>query len=425
MRHIVLWLLAVVTIGALAGGVLFVRQGLIRLGPPSQAAQTATAAAARLAPPGTIAYVADGQVVVAEPGKTPRRLTAFPQPDTDPTHWGPIAWSPDTTHLAVAIGTPLVDPNPVAGATGALYVISLSTGMATLVTPHAKDGQGVAVGTATYAWEDSAQLLFAAGGKVQSFDVSSGTTSALNSFSRTTVLDLAVRRHALYYTSYAATDGPLTALAVALRRFDLATHADTQVADLGLVIMQMTGCNSTGCMAAAGVAATLPAWDVSADESELAFEQVSDPSPDRTQTHASFYFVANPAPTPATGTAPAAQATPTAIYKGVRDHIPAGLPNACCYLRFSPDGRGLALTSGYAMPQQFGPYLLYPHISQTTYQLGFPWAFGPAAWQPDGSAFSLTSHQGNAASTSLLSYGDRATQVLAKDGYDSSYAPAG
>jgi hypothetical protein len=402
----------------------------VRFGPPTQAEQTATAAAARLVPSGTVAYVVGGQVTLVEPGRAPRRLTSFPQPDTDPTHWGPLAWSPDTLQLAVAIGYPLVDPNQVAGATGALYVISLRTGTVALVTPHAKDGQGVAIGAASYAWHDSAHLLFATGGKVQSFDVAAGTTSALDGFSRATVLDLAVRRHALYYTTYAAPDGPLTALPVVLRRFDLETHEDTQVAELGLVIMQMTGCDSTGCMAAAGVAATLPAWDVSADESALAFERVTNPSPDRTQAQASFYFVAGPAQPPAVGISPTAtamataQATSTTIYAGVKSQLPSGLPNACCYLRFSPDGRALALTSGYASPQQFGPYLTYPRITPAAYQIGFPWAFGPAAWQPDGSAFSLTSHQGNAASTSLLSYGNRATQVLAKEGYDSAYAPS-
>jgi hypothetical protein len=116
--------------------------------------------------------------------------------------------------------------------------------------------------------------------------------------------------------------------------------------------------------------------------------------------------------------------TPSAIFTGVTSAMPAGLPNACCYLRFSPDGRALALSSGYAMPEAFGPFLLYPRMPSVAFQVGYPWAFGPAAWRPDSRAFSLTTHRGGAPSTTLLTYGDGDTSVLATDAYGCAYAPS-
>jgi hypothetical protein len=424
-RRVLPWLLSALGLLALVAGVLVVRQGLSGRTQSVPPERTATAAAGPLAPTGTVAYVAGGQVTIARPGEQPRQLTHFATPDGDPTHWGPIVWAPGAGYLAVAIGNPQVDANQVAGATGALYVVDVRTGNATLVTSGAATSVGVAIGPATYDWEDAARLLFTAGGKVYAYDVRAGSAAPLQGLNSTTVLDLAVRGHALYYASSTAAGGPLSALPASLRRFDLDTHADALVTDLGTVLMQVTGCDVTGCMAAAGVAATLPAWDVSLDGRALAFERVTGLSADRTHADVAFFF-ASAAPAPATpgGGQQPLFGTPTAIFAGVAHETPAGMPNACCYLRFSPDGRALALTSGYAMPAAFGPYLLYPRMSPTAYQTGFPWAFGPAAWRPDSRAFSLTTHRASAPTTTVLTFGDQQTAVLAQGGYDAAYAPA-
>lgn len=426
-----LWLLVPLAVMSLLAGVLVVRVGLGRTAqrPHPTGTMTSAANAARVtAPAGTLAYISAGQVMLVRPGADPRPLTHFAQPDVDPTHWGPIVWAPGGAALAVAVGNPVVDANQVAGAQGALYVVTLRDGTARLVTTKASAEQGVAIGVASYAWEDASQLLYAESGTVFSYQVATGMSAPLAGLARTTVLDLAVRGHALYYTSYASPEGPLTALSVALRRFDLQTHSDSQVADLGTVVMQVTGCDVTGCMAAPGVAATLPAWDVSPDERALAFERLTSLSADRTVASVTFYFAT--AVAKVSGGAQSALAapgfgTPRVIFTGVSSRISAGMPNACCYLRFSPDGRALALTSGYAMPQPFGPYLLYPGQASATYQTGFPWAFGPASWSPDSRTFCLTTHRGSAPVTTLLAYGNETTDVLAEDGSDGAYAPAG
>lgn len=441
-RRMGLWLLRGLALLGLVGGLLVVWGSQARRGAEqADAARTATAAraatatatAAPLAPAGTVAYMADGQVALASPGKPARQLTHLAQPDRDPTHWGPIAWAPDATHLAVAAGNPSVDANQVAGATGRLYVVSVRDGAVTLVAPAAGSSQGVAIGPQTYAWQDAAHLLVALGGRVFAYDVAAGTLAPLAGLASTTVLDLAVRRHALYYASYAAPDGPLTALPAALHRFDLLTHADSTVADLGTVLMQVTGCDVTGCIAATGAAATLPAWDVSPDESALAYERVTGLSADRTRARVAFAFSASQAPGGATSTSTSTStSTPEVwqafgaavpIFAGVPGEIAAGLPNACCFLRFSPDGRALVLTSGYAMPAPFGPYIVYPRLAHSGVQTGYPWAFGPAAWRPDSRAFTLATHRGGAPTTTLLTYGDGVTSVLAENAYTCAYAP--
>lgn len=380
--------------------------------------------------PGSFAFLRAGQVYLGRANTPPRQLTRFAKPDPDPTHAGPLVWAPDNRHLAVAIGSPLVARDALASATGKLYVADTTTGVTTLVAPLDKTQPGIAVGPDAYAWSDKNTLLYATAGQLFTYRLDTRTSTAVPGMNGL-VLDLEVRGHLLYYMSYQPPDGPLVVLPVALRRHNLATNADDALADLGQVQFEVTGCNTVGCQAAPGVPSLAPAWDVSPDGTELAYERITSFAPDLATASASFWFAALPPASSLTATptvtASAAASTSTSgapqpIFHGVSASLPAGVPGTCCFLRFGPDGRGLVLSSGGAMPMPFGPYLLYTHALAGSFQAGTPWAFGPAAWAPDATSFTLVLHHRGATTTDLLSFASQRTTVLQDDAYGCAWA---
>jgi len=399
----------------------------------ARAAMSHTTATRELLPsaievmPGSFAFMRGGQVYLGRAHSLPRQLTRFGAPDRDPTHAGLLAWAPDNRHLAVVIGSPVVARDALATATGALYVVDTSTGDTTLVAPKDKSHPGVAVGPDAYAWADKDTLLYAAAGQMLSYHVATHATSAFQGTSGL-VIDLEVRGHSLYYMSYQPPDGPLVVNPVGLRRYDLAALTDSAVADLGLAQFEVTGCNTVGCEAAPGVPSLAPAWDVSDDGSQLAYEKITGFAPDLTTASATFWYVALAAPiagTPvatATATSTGASTAPQPIFHGIPATLPADTPGTCCFLRFGPDGRGLVLSSGAAMPIAFGPYLQYTRTLASSYQVGYPWAFGPAAWAPDATSFTLVLHHRDASTTDLLTYASQSTSVLQNDAYGCAWA---
>lgn len=380
--------------------------------------------------PGFFAFLRGGQVYLGRAKSLPRQLTRFTAPDHDPTHAGPLAWAPDNRHLAVVIGQPTVARDALGAATGALYIVDTTTGATTLIAPRDHSQPGVAVGPAAYAWADKNTLVYATAGHLASYQLDTRASTAVPGIAGLAV-DVEVRGHTLYYMSYQPPDGPLVILPVALRQHNLLTQADTSVADLGLAQFQVTGCNTVGCEAAPAVPALAPAWDVSADGTQLAYESITALAPDLSSASATFWY-ATTAPTPAaatptagvTATPPGASAAPQRIFQGVAGSLPASAPGACCFLRFAPDGRGLVLSSGYAMPSAFGPFLLYTRALAGAYQVGYPWAFGPAAWAPDASSFTLVLHQRASSTTDLLTYATQRTTVLQDDAYGCAWANA-
>jgi hypothetical protein len=376
--------------------------------------------------PGSFAFLRGGQVYLGRAKSLPRQLTSLGTPDPDPTHAGPITWAPDNRHLAVVIGAPLVARDALATATGTLYVVDTTTGATITVAPRGAGQPGIAVGPSAYAWADAHTLLYAAAGQLFSYSLA---TRAATPVAGTTGLavDLEVRGHTLYYMSYQP-DAPLIVLPVGLRRHDLATNADATVADLGQAQFEVTGCNTVGCEAAAGVPSLALAWDVSADGTQLAYERITAFAPDLSTASATFWYTAQgsavPGATPTATTAPPGASAPRAVFQGVPASLPAGVPGACCYLRFAPDGRGLVLSSGAEMPSPFGPYLVYTYALTHGYQSGSPWAFGPAAWSPDAASFTLVIHYRGASTTDLLTYASQQTTVLQSDAYGCVWANA-
>lgn len=388
-----------------------------------RAAATHTPGPASSVPAGTFAFVRDGQIYLATRSGAARQLTAFAQPDRDQTDWGPLVWAPDDRHLAVAVGSPIVARDQLAMAAGTLYSVDTKTGIVTLVAPQRTADPGIAVGPSTYGWRDASTLLFAAAGRVFSYALATGATTPVAGLMGSTI-ELEVRGAGLYYSTYQTPEEPLVILGNTLRRHDLVTNTDVEVANLGLALFQATGCGAVGCQAAPGAPSLAPAWDVSADEGQLAFERLAAFAPDQSSATASFWYAPlgghAGTPTPAAG----ASTTPQPIFADAPGVLPAGVPGTCCYLRFAPDGRGLVLSSGYAMPGSFGPYLLYTQQLARDAQVGYPWAFGPAAWAPDAASFTLVAHRRNAASTTLLTYANQSTAVLQEDAYGCAWAYA-
>lgn len=362
---------------------------------------------------GTYAFMRAGQIDLAGTMGAPRQLTAFAHPDRDPTHWGPIVWAPDNRHVAVAVGDPLVSRDNLGVATGVLYVVDMRSGDARVVAPAKPGAVGVAVGPGAYAWRDGGALVFVAGGGVYAYALAGGLVTAFTGLTGSAV-EVEVRGGALYYSSAALPDGPLLTLSTTLRRHDFASGHDSIVVGLGLGRFEVTGCNAVGCQAAPGVPAAVPAWDVAADGSAVAYETVTGIAPDDTSLTASFWYAAL-----ANG---ALSGTPARVFAAVRATLPADTPGACCFLRFAPDGRGLVLSSGYAMAAGFGPYLTYANPPGSAVQVGAPWAFGPAAWTPDARGFTLVAHQRAAANTALLNFGDQDTAILQADASDCAWA---
>lgn len=376
--------------------------------------------------PGSFAFLRAGQVYLGRANVPPRQLTTFSKPDQDATHVGPLVWAPDNRHLAVAIGAPVVARDALATATGTLYLIDTNSGAITVIAPSDTTHPGVAVGPTAYGWSDPHTLLYTVAGQLFSYRLetrSSASVPGVNGL----VLDLEVRGQTLYYMSYQPPNSPLVVLPVALRRHDLTSNADAALVDLGRAQFEVTGCNTVGCQAAAGVPDLAPAWDVSPDGTQLAYERITAFAPDLTTASASFWYALLPATTPdaATPTANAIAAASTApqpIFHDVGATLPAGMPGVCCYLRFGPDGRGLVLSSGGAMPAAFGPYLLYTRSLAGGFQVGSPWTFGPAAWAPDATSFTLVLHHRNAPTTDLLTYASQRTTVLQDDAYGCAWA---
>lgn len=369
----------------------------------------------------------DGQIYLARRGDAPHLLTTFAPADRNPADWGPVVWSPDNRYLAVAIGKPTVSRDQDATASGVLYLVDVHTGGAIVVAPASAGQPGIAVGQAAYAWQDAATLLFAAAGRVFTYSTAAGTALPLQGLAGN-VVNLEVRGQALFYSSYPTPSGPFFVLPVALRRHDLATNTDSAIADLGSMLFQVTGCNAVGCHAAPGVPNTAPAWDVALDGSRLAFEHLADLAPGGTQATMTFWqqilpVAAAGTPTPSV-TPSGVTAAPVRVFADVATGLPLGVPGACCFMRFAPDGRGLVLSSGYAMPKPFGPYLLYTHNLGLGYQVGFPWSFGPAAWAPDAASFTLVNHVRGAADTTLLTYADQKTTTLEGNAYGCAWANA-
>lgn len=375
--------------------------------------------------PGSFAFLRDGQVYLGRAHSLPRQLTRFRAPDRDPTHAGPLVWAPDNRHLAVVIGPPIVARDTLASATGALYVIDTSTGETTLVAPQDTSRSGIAVGPSTYAWADNDTVIYAASGQLYTFRIDTHAAAPVPGISGQAI-DLEVRGHWLYYMSDPPPDGPLVVNPVTLRRVDMATHHDMAVVDLGLARFEVTGCNTVGCEAAPGVPSLAPAWDVSADGAQVAYERIGAFAPDLTSATATYWYSAlGPAPGAAAATATAVSsvpAVPQPIFHGVPATLPADTPGECCYLRFAPDGRGLVLSSGGAMPTTFGPFLVYTRALAGGYQTGYPWAFGPAAWAPDAASFTLVLHQKGVSTTDLLTFASQRTTVLQDDAYGCAWA---
>lgn len=369
-------------------------------------------------PQGVFAFVRDGQVYVASSGHRAHMVSHFPRPDLDLTHWGPLMWAPDDRHIAVAIGDPLVARDQVSFANGHLFILDARTGLTDLAAPQSPGDPGVAVGPAAYGWLDAQTLLFASAGHMFAYSLATASVATLSAFSGS-VVELEIRRRAIYYASYHASDGPVSILGVALRRHNVETGDDIAIADLGVGRFQVTGCNGVGCEVAPGIPSVTPAWDVSVDESQIAFERISSFSPDRTRANASFWYL-----DAALGNGnepPAFTGTPQPVFVGIAATLPADMLGECCFLRFAPDGHGLVLSGGYAAPTTFGPFLMYPAHHDGSYQVGYPWAFGSAAWAPDASAFTLVARQRNATAVELLTYTSTGTSSLEDDAYDCAW----
>jgi hypothetical protein len=389
---------------------------LVSCGVWREMALRASQSAAPTHTPATFAFVRDGQIYLGTRSGAPHQLTRFTRPDADPTHWGPLVWAPDNRHLAVVVGSPLVARDQLATATGALYVVETKTGSVTAVVPQHAGEPGVVVGLSTYGWRDARTLLFAAAGNVFSYALATRAVTPVTGLVGKAI-EVEARGAGLYYSTYQTPAAPLVLLAVTLRRHDLATNADAPLADLGLALFQATGCNAVGCQAAPGAPSLAPAWDVSADERQLAFERLPEFVPDQSSATASFWYTA-------LGSSTMPPGAPQRIFANAPSALPAGTPGICCYLRFAPDGHGLVLSSGDAMPRVFGPYLLYTQQLAQSAQVGFPWAFGPAAWAPDAASFTLVAHQRDAPSTTLLTYANQSTVVLQDNAYGCAWAYA-